>query len=82
MIVFRLTDDRASNCYQETVKKDIFLLFLNPSNVKVLENLKTIVSLLKITEERVLLLYLISKLLDFQVFSDNPCPSKGLPVDE
>ena len=47
MIVFWFTDVRASNCYQETVRKDIILLFLNPSNVKVLENLKTIVSLLQ-----------------------------------
>ena len=47
MSVFRFTDDRASNCYQETVRKAIILLFLIPSNVKVLENLKTIVSLLK-----------------------------------
>ena len=45
MIVF--TDDRASNCYQETVRKDFIFLSLNPSNVKVLENL-TIVSLLKL----------------------------------
>ena len=58
MIVFRFTDDRASNCYQETVKEIYYFAFLNPSNVKVLENLKSIVSLLKITEERVLLLYL------------------------
>ena len=47
MIVFWFADDRASNCYQETVRKDITLRFLNPSNVKVLENLKTIMSLLK-----------------------------------
>ena len=47
MIVFWFTDDRAIDFYQETVRKDIILLFSNPSNVKVLENLKTIVSLLK-----------------------------------
>ena len=65
--MLRLTDDRASTCYQETVTKRYFFAFLNPSNVKVLENLKTIVSLLKITEERVLLLYLINKWLDLPV---------------
>ena len=52
MIVFWFTDDRASNCYQETVRKDIILRCLSPSNVKVLENLKTIVSLLKVNMTR------------------------------
>ena len=63
MLVSWFTDDRASNCYQETVRKDISL-FLNPSNVKVLENLKTVVSLLENTREVMLNCYLNDVLSD------------------
>ena len=46
MVLDAYHNKTASNCYQETVRKDVFFPFLNPSNVKVLENLNTIVSLL------------------------------------
>ena len=38
----RLTDDRASTCYHEMVRKKCYFVLLNPTNVKVLENLQNV----------------------------------------